>query len=113
MNSSSSSSSSAKGHLFRLGLYDVQRTIGKGNFAVVKLARHRVTRHQVGGYRPPCACVCVCRFGPPPTDDQHAGRFYTQYKSSSMPLADDKSPGTHSIIVQLSSSDDLMKYLFY
>lgn len=31
----------------RVGLYDVERTIGKGNFAVVKLARHRVTKTEV------------------------------------------------------------------
>lgn len=31
----------------RVGFYDVERTLGKGNFAVVKLARHRVTRSQV------------------------------------------------------------------
>lgn len=31
----------------RVGLYDVEKTIGKGNFAVVKLARHRVTKTEV------------------------------------------------------------------
>lgn len=31
----------------RVGFYDVERTLGKGNFAVVKLARHRVTKTQV------------------------------------------------------------------
>ncbi|XP_053312847.1 serine/threonine-protein kinase SIK1 [Spea bombifrons] len=31
----------------RVGFYDIQRTLGKGNFAVVKLARHRVTNTQV------------------------------------------------------------------
>ena len=31
----------------RVGLYDIDRTIGRGNFAVVKLATHRVTKSQV------------------------------------------------------------------
>ncbi|KAM4045663.1 serine/threonine-protein kinase SIK1 isoform 2-T2 [Anomaloglossus baeobatrachus] len=31
----------------RVGFYDIGRTLGKGNFAVVKLARHRVTNTQV------------------------------------------------------------------
>ena len=31
----------------RVGMYDVEKTIGKGNFAVVKLARHRITKSQV------------------------------------------------------------------
>lgn len=38
----------------RVGFYDIERTLGKGNFAVVKLARHRVTKTQVrggGGWR--------------------------------------------------------------
>ncbi|MBN3319599.1 SIK2 kinase, partial [Atractosteus spatula] len=28
----------------RVGFYDIERTLGKGNFAVVKLARHRITK---------------------------------------------------------------------
>ena len=28
----------------RVGYYDIEKTIGKGNFAVVKLASHRITR---------------------------------------------------------------------
>jgi len=31
----------------RIGLYDLERTIGRGNYAVVKLARHRVTKTEV------------------------------------------------------------------
>ncbi|XP_068156919.1 serine/threonine-protein kinase par-1 [Drosophila tropicalis] len=31
----------------RVGFYDIERTIGKGNFAVVKLARHRITKNEV------------------------------------------------------------------
>uniref|UniRef100_T1IL91 non-specific serine/threonine protein kinase n=1 Tax=Strigamia maritima TaxID=126957 RepID=T1IL91_STRMM len=31
----------------RVGFYDIERTIGKGNFAVVKLARHRITKTEV------------------------------------------------------------------
>ncbi|KAL0615517.1 Serine/threonine-protein kinase SIK1 [Plecturocebus cupreus] len=33
----------------RVGFYDIERTLGKGNFAVVKLARHRVTKTQASG----------------------------------------------------------------
>jgi hypothetical protein len=32
----------------RVGFYDIEKTIGKGNFAVVKLARHRLTKTEVG-----------------------------------------------------------------
>ncbi|XP_014775006.1 serine/threonine-protein kinase SIK1 [Octopus bimaculoides] len=31
----------------RVGFYDIERTLGKGNFAVVKLARHRLTKSEV------------------------------------------------------------------
>lgn len=31
----------------RVGFYDIESTIGKGNFAVVKLARHRITKTEV------------------------------------------------------------------
>lgn len=31
----------------RVGFYEIEKTIGKGNFAVVKLARHRVTKNEV------------------------------------------------------------------
>lgn len=34
----------------RVGFYDIERTIGKGNFAVVKLARHRITKNEVRKY---------------------------------------------------------------
>jgi serine/threonine-protein kinase SIK3 len=33
--------------LVRVGYYELERTIGKGNFAVVKLATHVVTKTQV------------------------------------------------------------------
>jgi hypothetical protein len=36
-----------KGTPIRVGFYDIERTIGKGNFAVVKLARHRITKTEV------------------------------------------------------------------
>lgn len=42
-----SGSKSSKGTAVRVGFYDVERTIGKGNFAVVKLGRHRVTKTEV------------------------------------------------------------------
>ncbi|XP_071806169.1 serine/threonine-protein kinase SIK2-like [Asterias amurensis] len=35
-----------RGHI-RVGFYDIDKTIGKGNFAVVKLAKHRITKSQV------------------------------------------------------------------
>ena len=31
----------------RVGFYEIDKTIGRGNFAVVKLARHRITKTQV------------------------------------------------------------------
>lgn len=31
----------------RVGFYEIERTIGRGNFAVVKLARHRITKTEV------------------------------------------------------------------
>lgn len=31
----------------RVGFYEIDKTLGKGNFAVVKLARHRVTKNEV------------------------------------------------------------------
>lgn len=34
----------------RVGFYDIERTIGKGNFAVVKLARHRITKTEVSSF---------------------------------------------------------------
>lgn len=34
----------------RVGFYEIEKTIGKGNFAVVKLARHRVTKNEVSSF---------------------------------------------------------------
>lgn len=31
----------------RVGFYEIEKTIGKGNFAVVKLAKHRITKNEV------------------------------------------------------------------
>lgn len=45
--SPSSSAAATQGKCVRVGFYDIERTIGKGNFAVVKLAKHRVTRNEV------------------------------------------------------------------
>lgn len=47
--------------LVRVGYYELEKTIGKGNFAVVKLATHVVTRTKVS------FCVFIkaslnCRF---------------------------------------------------
>ncbi|TSM60520.1 Serine/threonine-protein kinase SIK2 [Bagarius yarrelli] len=38
---------SAQGRPLQVGFYEIIRTLGKGNFAVVKLARHKVTKTQV------------------------------------------------------------------
>lgn len=56
-NSNSKNGSSSNGGVFsnsnsskvpiRVGFYEIDKTIGKGNFAVVKLARHRVTKNEV------------------------------------------------------------------
>uniref|UniRef100_A0AAZ3PS95 non-specific serine/threonine protein kinase n=1 Tax=Oncorhynchus tshawytscha TaxID=74940 RepID=A0AAZ3PS95_ONCTS len=35
------------GRPLQVGFYEIIRTLGKGNFAVVKLARHKVTKTQV------------------------------------------------------------------
>lgn len=45
-NNSSSAASKSKVPI-RVGFYEIEKTIGKGNFAVVKLARHRVTKNEV------------------------------------------------------------------
>lgn len=42
-----SQSSCAQARPLQVGFYEIIRTLGKGNFAVVKLARHKVTKTQV------------------------------------------------------------------
>ena len=42
-----SSNSSSGSMTLRVGFYEIERTIGRGNFAVVKLARHRITKTEV------------------------------------------------------------------
>ncbi|XDV30870.1 hypothetical protein PO909_033701 [Leuciscus waleckii] len=42
-----SRSSCAQSRPLQVGFYEIIRTLGKGNFAVVKLARHKVTKTQV------------------------------------------------------------------
>lgn len=52
----------------RVGFYDIERTLGKGNFAVVKLARHRVTKTQASTGLRVCGGlgdVGVCNFAGP------------------------------------------------
>lgn len=46
--SSRSTGARAKMGPMRVGSYEIERTIGKGNFAVVKLAFHVITRNKVG-----------------------------------------------------------------
>ena len=43
----SSSAGSNSATPLRVGFYEIERTIGRGNFAIVKLARHRITRTEV------------------------------------------------------------------
>lgn len=38
----------------KVGFYDIEETIGKGNFAVVKLARHRITKSRVRIFSESC-----------------------------------------------------------
>ena len=45
---SSSSSKQQQPQILRVGFYEVGRTIGRGNFAVVKLAKHLITKTEVG-----------------------------------------------------------------
>lgn len=40
-------SSPTQGRPLQVGFYEIIRTLGKGNFAVVKLAKHKVTKTQV------------------------------------------------------------------
>jgi hypothetical protein len=44
---SSTTTTSATATPLRVGFYEIERTIGRGNFAVVKLARHRITKTEV------------------------------------------------------------------
>ncbi|ESN99263.1 hypothetical protein HELRODRAFT_67067, partial [Helobdella robusta] len=44
---SSSAPESERPSIVRVGFYEIERTIGKGNFAVVKLAKHRITKTPV------------------------------------------------------------------
>jgi len=46
------SASGNKTNHIRVGFYDIERTIGRGNFAVVKLAKHRITKTEVSQSRP-------------------------------------------------------------
>lgn len=47
INANNTSASSKNKVPIRVGFYEIEKTIGKGNFAVVKLARHRVTKNEV------------------------------------------------------------------
>lgn len=41
------SATGSQSNPIRVGFYDIERTIGRGNFAVVKLAKHRITKTEV------------------------------------------------------------------
>jgi hypothetical protein len=43
----STTTSPSKSTPLRVGFYEIEKTIGRGNFAVVKLARHRITKTEV------------------------------------------------------------------
>ena len=44
-----------------VGKYKLLKTIGKGNFAKVKLAKHMPTGQEVSRYSVAClSCVCMC-----------------------------------------------------
>ena len=43
----SSERAALSGSPLRVGFYEIERTIGRGNFAVVKLAKHRITKTEV------------------------------------------------------------------
>ena len=47
----SSGSGSGGATPLRVGFYEIDRTIGRGNFAIVKLARHRITRTEVRTFK--------------------------------------------------------------
>ena len=47
MRSSSARKIQRADRLLRVGFYDLERTLGKGNFAVVRLGVHRLTKTQV------------------------------------------------------------------
>lgn len=49
-----------QGGQVRVGFYDIEGTLGKGNFAVVKLGRHRITKTEV---RPGLAEASEARLG--------------------------------------------------
>ena len=49
-NRGSKSHGSSGGGPVRVGYYEMERTIGKGNFAVVKLATHIITKTKVSVY---------------------------------------------------------------
>lgn len=59
----------------RIGYYEIERTIGKGNFAVVKLATHLVTRAKVRSparprFVPPASSRRLCPGRVPPVEPE-------------------------------------------
>ena len=46
-NNNNSNSNQLQASPVRVGFYEIQETIGRGNFAVVKLAKHRITKTEV------------------------------------------------------------------
>lgn len=59
--------------LVRVGYYEFEKTIGKGNFAVVKLATHKVTQSKVR--KPP---PWVCLSSAPPRSSLFIRPYFTQ-----------------------------------
>ncbi len=62
----------------RVGFYDIERTIGRGNFAVVKLAKHRITKTEVSQSVPNSSIVDVFKVSP----DSYASAMLSRQRST-------------------------------
>lgn len=79
----------------RVGFYDIERTIGRGNFAVVKLAKHRITKTEVA--HSTCNCFhffhrlsrpCILKISNPIQSNQrNKFEFFLVMKNASLVLA--------------------------
>lgn len=56
----------------RVGFYDISRTLGKGNYAVVKLAKHRITKTE----------VCTVDVGGTANSSEWSEEWHMQYSVS-------------------------------
>lgn len=76
MGAPSSAQSCSVDRLVRVGYYELERTIGKGNFAVVKLATHVVTKTKVSCF--PLFQELFCSY-PPYLSLHFALRYFRIY----------------------------------